>query len=83
MHVHILYYQSNVESLHAIEKLIHCFGKRSVLDALDTIRILITREENDEILALKGFGKHMLSQTYENWFALSWNSWLPEKKRTS
>ena len=31
-------------------------------------------------MASYGFGKHVLSQTYKNWFALSWHSWLSENE---
>lgn len=79
MYIGILYYQSNVKAFHAIGKWSQCSGKASVLDAADIIRTLIAREENDEILASYDFGKHVLSQTYKNWFTLSWHSWLSEK----
>ena len=80
MYIGKLYYQSTAESFHAIGKQSQSFGKASVLDAADIIQTLIAREENDEILASYGFGKHVLSQTYKNWFALSWHSWLSEKE---
>ena len=38
----------------------------SVLEAVNTIKILIEREENEEVLALYGGGRYVLSQEYKN-----------------
>ena len=43
-----LFYQNYIESVHAIEKRIQCFKMGIVLEAVNTIKILIEREENEE-----------------------------------
>ena len=57
-----LFYQSDIESIHAIEKHIQCFKMGSVLETVNTIKILIEREENEEVLTLYGGGRYMFSQ---------------------
>ena len=61
-----LFYQNDIESVHTIEKRIQCFKMGSVLEAVNTIKILIEREENEEVLALYGGGRYVLSQEYKN-----------------
>ena len=41
-----LFYQNNIEFLHAIEKRIQSFKMDSVLEVVNTINILIERKEN-------------------------------------
>ena len=50
----------------------------NVLEAVNTIKILIEREE--EVLALYGGGRYVLSQEYKNWYAPIWHSWTPERR---
>ena len=47
-----LYYTNDVESKHAQEKRVQCFGKGSVEDAVQTLQNIIKREEADEQMAL-------------------------------
>ena len=75
-----LYYQNDVESLHASEKRIQLFKKGSVLEAVATIETLIQREEYDEEMALYGGGNHVLSMQYKTWFSAQWHSWKQERK---
>ena len=49
-----------------------------VLEAVSTIKILIEREENEEVLALYGGGWYVLSQEYKNWYA-QYDSLGPQK----
>ena len=60
-----LFYQNEIESIHAIEKRIQCFKMGIVLEAVNTIKILIERKKN-EVLALYGGGRYVLSQEYKN-----------------
>ena len=53
----------------------------SVLDVVNTIQILMEREENEEVLALYGGGTYVLSQEYKNWYAPIWRSWTPERRK--
>ena len=50
----------------------------NVLEAVNTIKILIEREE--EVLALYGGRRYVLSQEYKNWYAPIWHSWTPERR---
>ena len=48
----------------------------SVSEAVNIIKILIEREENEEVLALYGGGRYVFSQEY----APIWHSWTPERR---
>ena len=63
-----LLYQIDMESIHTIEKRIQCFKMDSVLEAVNTIKILTECEENEEVLALCGEGRYVLFQEYKNWY---------------
>ena len=52
----------------------------NVLEAVNTIKILIEREK-EEVLALYGGGRYVLSQEYKNWYAPIWHSWTPERRK--
>ena len=56
-----LVYQNDIESVHAIEKRIQCF-----LEVVNTIKILIERKENEEVLALYSGGRCVLSLEFKN-----------------
>ena len=58
-----------MESIHAIEKRIQCFKMGSVLETVNTIKIMTECEENEEMLALNGGGRYVLSQEFKNWYA--------------
>ena len=51
----------------------------NVLEAVNTLKILIEREK-EEVLALYGGGRYVLSQEYKNWYAPIWYSWTPERR---
>ena len=59
-----LYYQNDVESLHAIEKRIQGFKGKDVLGVVDTVKKLMDREENDERLAVYGSGNYVMAPEY-------------------
>lgn len=75
-----LFYKNYTELLQAIETRIHCFKMRSVLKAAITIKNLLEREENEELLALHGGGRYVLSQDNQNCYASIWHSWSQERK---
>ena len=75
-----LYYQNDIESLHAVEKRIQNFKKGSINDAVRTINELIKREEKQEVMALYGGGDYALSQPYQNWYAPNWHSWDEDRR---
>ena len=70
-----MFYQNDIESVHAIEKRIQWFKMGIVLEAVNTIKILIELKENEEVLALYGGDRYVLSQEYRNWYAPNWHSW--------
>ena len=76
-----LYYQNDVESLHAIEKRIQGFKKQDVLGAVRTGEELIRQEENDEVLALYGNSNCVLAPMYKSWKAPVWHSWTPARRQ--
>ena len=76
-----LYYQNDVESKHAQQKRLQCYQKKSVIDAVNTIKTLINRESNQEMLSIYGGDKYVLSQSYRNWFTERWHSWDDGKKQ--
>ena len=59
-----LFYQNDVESIHAIGKHIQCYKMGSVFEIVSTIKTLVEQKENEEVLALYGGGKCILSQDY-------------------
>ena len=75
-----LYYQNDVESQHATEKIIQLRRKGSVLDAVGTFKTLSERQEIDEEMALYGSGNYVLSRQYKSWFSAQWHSWTQERK---
>ena len=75
-----LYYQNDVESIHASEKRIQLYKKSDVLEAVATIQTLARREEYDEEMALYGGGNHVLSREYKTWFSAQWHSWNQARK---
>ena len=75
-----LFYQNDIESIQGIQERIQCFKMGNVLEAVNTIKILIEREENEKVLALYGGGRYVLSQEYKNWYAPIWHSWTPDRK---
>ena len=52
----------------------------NILEAVNTIKILIERKEKEEVLGLYGGGRCVLSQEYKNWYAPIWHSWTPERR---
>ena len=70
-----MFYQNDIESVHAIEKRIQWLKMDIVLEAVNTIKILIELKENEEVLALYGGDRYLLSQEYRNRYAPKWHSW--------
>ena len=53
---------------------------RSVLKAAITIKNMLEREENEELLARYGGGRYVLSQDNQNCYAPIWHSLSQERK---
>ena len=47
---------------------------------MGSIKILIDCEENEEMLALYGGGRYVLSQEYKNWYSPIWHSWTSDSR---
>ena len=60
-----VYYENDIESIHALEKRYQKFKKESIEVALSNIQKIIQREENDEIYPLYGAGNYCLSLVYQ------------------
>ena len=77
-----LYYQNDIESIHASEKRYQNFEKESIEVALSNIQKIIQREENDKIRALYGAGNYCPSPEYWKFQVAShvWHSWSGERK---
>ena len=52
----------------------------SVLEAPVAIKILLERQVNEEVLALYGGGRYVLSQDYQNYYAPIWHSLSQERR---
>ena len=77
-----LYYQNDIEFIHATEKHYQNFKKESIEVALSNIQKIIQREESDEIRALYGASNYCLSPEYQKFQVAShvWHSWSEERK---
>ena len=77
-----LYYQNDIEFIHASEKCYQNFKRESIEVALSIIQKIIQREENDKIRALYGAGNYCLSPKYWTFQVGShvWHSWSEERK---
>ena len=77
-----LYYQNDIESIHAPEKCYQNFKKEIIEVALRNTQKIIHRVENDEIRALSGSGDYCLSLKYRKFQVAShvYYSWSEELK---
>ena len=77
-----LYYQNDIESIHASEKRYQNFKKESIEVALSNIQKIIQRKENDKIRALYGANNYCLSPEYQKFHVASHvrHSWSEERK---
>ena len=71
---------NDVESKHAQEKKVQCFGKGSVEDAMQTLNTIRRREEIEEEMAIYGGGNFSLSKPFSSWFNPSIRSWEKERQ---
>ena len=60
-----LFYQNDIESLHAKQKQSQNFKRETVTAAISNIQNIIQREQNDEIRAIYGAGNYVLSPEYK------------------
>jgi hypothetical protein len=76
-----LFYQNDVESLHAQEKRIQGFKAGDVLTAVKTVELLARREEREEMVALYGSSQYVIAPQYKQFLAPSWHSWSDDRKQ--
>ena len=77
-----LYYQNDIESKHAEQKRMQCFKKGTTIDVVNTMKELIKREDQQEVLALYGGDKYVLSSGYKQWFNPKWHNLTDGEKAT-
>ena len=78
-----LFYQNDIESLHALENGTGKFKKQDVLEAVDTLKKLYERENNDECMAIFGSGNYVLVPAYSPFKvdAETWHhTWSPSQR---
>ena len=49
-----LFYQNDIESMHFVEKISQCYKKTSVVELINSLRAIVTRQQTEEIRALYG-----------------------------
>ena len=78
-----LYYQNDIESIHAVEERKKCFKKENIATALSNIQSIVKREEEDEIHGLYGTGNYVLAPEFKSFRVLGhiWHSWSEERKK--
>jgi hypothetical protein len=79
MQVDGLYYNNDVESLHAKEKREQAFKTLDVIGAVKTLQTVIERETNLEKVALYGNTCYVLAPEYKIWFAPAWHTWNKDR----
>eukprot|EP00794_Sanderia_malayensis_P002387 gene2387-2747_t len=77
-----LYYQNDIESLHFVEKHNQSFGKLSTLEVISYMKKMHDRQDSDEIRAIYGAGRYVLSTEYKKFSVDSalWHSWSTKRK---
>ena len=78
-----LYYQYDIESLHALEKREQCFKRSTILEVVTHLQDIVIREQNDEIRAIYGAGNCVLSPEYKKFQIPShtWHSWSESRRK--
>ena len=72
-----LFYQKDMESIHAVEKCIQNYTKEDVVLVIENLKKLSDRQDLEEVRALFGTGNFVLSAPYQR-FKLdsgTWHSW--------
>ena len=80
MQVEGLFYQNDIESLHAVEKREQQFKAKDVFGAVRTLQAMIERETNLEEVSLYGSSEYVLAPAYKRWFSPAWHSWTKERR---
>ena len=65
-HVIGLFYQNDIESMHYVEKLKQSFQKLSVLEVINCLQQILTRQEVEEIRAISGAGSYIPADPYKH-----------------
>ena len=79
-----LFYQNDIESMHYVEKLKQSFQKLSVLEVINCLQQILTRQEEEEIRAIYGAGSYILADPYKQFRVDSarWHSWSKERRES-
>ena len=80
--VHGMYYSNSIESQHFTEKMERYNKKETVADSVSTLKEMVDRQEEDEVIAIYGSGPYHLSTQYAKFQmdSVKWHS-LDAKKR--
>ena len=62
---HGLYYQNDIEVIHAVQKCIQNSKKLDVLGVVQNLQRLEQRQDAEEVQALCGAGKYVLAKPYQ------------------
>ena len=78
-----LYYQYDIESLHALEKREQCFKRSAILEPVTHLQDIVIRKQNDEIRAIYGAGNYVHSPEYKKFQIPShtWHSWSESRRK--
>ena len=68
--------------MHYVEKLKQSFQKLSVLEVINCLQQILTRQEEEEIRAIYGAGSYILADPYKQFRVDSarWHSWTKERQ---
>ena len=70
--------------MHYVEKLKQSFQKLSVLEVINCLQQILTKQEEEEIRAIYGAGSYILADPYKQFRVDStrWHSWSKDGKAT-
>lgn len=78
-----MYYQNDIESLHALAIRQQCFKRSTILEGVTHLQDIVIREQNDKICAIYGAGNYVLLPKYVEFQILShtWHSWSDLRRK--
>ena len=78
-----LFYQNDIESMHFMEKISQCYKKASVVELINSLRAIVTRQQTEEIRALYGAGSYCLQSEFKKFLVDSakWHTRWSEQQR--
>ena len=74
----------DIETMHYVEKMKQAFEKLTILEVIDSLDRIITRQEEQEILAIYGAGSYVLAHPWKDKYVRDsavWHSWSTERRK--